>query len=173
MVEEQVVPNSTVDDGVDADAVPVPEDDATPVAIDASSTADIVLDCAQSLLGHMNIADDNNEGQNAVGDTTERAPNIAETEQSDTVILEDTSYTNPPAETTVQESSLGTNEVILVDTIHECKWYKYDNVDHILLNGKVPKKKWAIQLHRVEVLYKNSDIQSMYPPIARAAKKID
>ena len=79
------------------------------------------MDCAQSLLGHMNIADDNNEGQNAVGDTTERAPNIAETEQSDTVILEDNYNTNPSAETTVQKSSLGTNEVILVDIIHECE----------------------------------------------------
>ena len=63
--EEEVVPNSAVDDGVDADAVAVPVDDATPVAVDASSTADTTLDCAQSLLGDMNIADDNRT-ENAV-----------------------------------------------------------------------------------------------------------
>ena len=77
MVEEQVVPNSAVDDGVDADAVTVPEDDATP-----SSTADTTLDCAQSLLGDMNITDDNNGTENAVENTNEKAPNVAdETEE--------------------------------------------------------------------------------------------
>ena len=47
VVEEQVVPNSAFDDGVDADAVAVagPKDDATPVAIDESCTADTTLDC--------------------------------------------------------------------------------------------------------------------------------
>ena len=95
----------------------------------------------------MNITDYNNEGQNAVWDTTERAQNIAVIEQSDTVILEDNYNTNPSAETTVQKSSLGTNEVILVDIIHECEWYKYDNVDHTPLNGKVPKQKLAIHLY--------------------------
>ena len=65
MVENQVAPNSAVDDGVDTDAVAVPEDDATPVAIDASSTVDTILYCAQSLLGDINITDDNDKGQNA------------------------------------------------------------------------------------------------------------
>ena len=49
VVEEQVIPNSAFDDGVDAHAVAVavavPKDDATPVAIDESCTADTTLDC--------------------------------------------------------------------------------------------------------------------------------
>ena len=39
-------------------------------------------------------------------------------------------------------------------------------MDHIPLNGKVPKKKWgSIQLHSEEVVYQNSDIQHMYSPL--------
>ena len=66
VVEEQVPPNSTVDNGVDTDVIAVAEDDATPVVIGASSTVNTVLDNAQSLLGRMNITDDNNEGKNTV-----------------------------------------------------------------------------------------------------------
>ena len=141
VVEESMVPNSAVDDGVDADAVAVPEDDATP-----SSTADTTtLDCAQSLLGDMNITDDNNGTENAVENTNKKASNAAdETEEqseNDTVMLEDAndSNANPPAEATVQEElSPATDGVI--DTVHDCEWYQYNNADHIPLNGKVPKK---------------------------------
>ena len=86
-----------------------------------------------------------NEGQNAVGggDTEERAPNT--TDMNNTIMLEDNSNANPPAEASVQESSPvtqhnATNDVGVVDIIHQCKWYNYDNVDHIPLNVKVPKK---------------------------------
>ena len=169
VVEESMVPNSAVDDGVDADAVAVPEDDATP-----SSTADTTtLDCAQSLLGDMNITDDNNGTENAVEHTNEKAPNAPnaadETEQeqseNDTVMLEDNdSNANPPAEMTVQEESSPATDGI-IDTVHDCEWYEYDNVDHIPLNGKVPKKKWGIRLHSGEILYQNGDIQHMYSPL--------
>ena len=169
--EEEVVPNSAVDDGVDADAVAVPVDDATPVAVDASSTADTTLDCAQSLLGDMAITDDNGT-ENAVENTTEKAPNAdteAEEQSGDDVMLEDNS--NPPAETTVQEESspaideAPATDESLVDIVHECEWYQYDNADHIPLNGKVPKKKWGIRLHSGEVLYQNGDVQHMYSPL--------
>ena len=81
----------------------------------------LTLDCAQSLLDEMNITDDNSERENAVENTTEKAPNVAETEQSDTVMLEDTnSNANPPAETTIQEeSSPATDEVLTVDIVHD------------------------------------------------------
>ena len=47
----------------------------------------------------MNITHDNNGTENAVENTNEKAPNVAETEeQSDTAMLEDTnSNANPPA----------------------------------------------------------------------------
>ena len=65
---------------------------------------------------------------------------------------------------TVQEESSPTTDGV-VDIVHDCEWYQYDNVDHILLNGKVPKKKWGIRLHSGEVLYQNGDIQHVYSPL--------
>ena len=53
----------------------------------------------------------------------------------------------------------------VVDTVHDCEWYQYDNVDHNPLNGKVLKKKWGIRLHSGEILYQNDDIQHMYSPL--------
>ena len=80
VAEEQVSTKQTVNDG-GTDDVAVTEDNATPVEIDVSSTDDTILNTAQSLLDDMNINDDNNEGQNAVGggDTEEKAPNTTET----------------------------------------------------------------------------------------------
>ena len=51
---------------------------------------------------------------------------------------------------TVQESSFvtqrdATNDVRLADFVHGCEWYSNDNVDHIPLNGKVPKEKWGLR----------------------------
>ena len=102
VAEEQVSPNPTVDDG-GINAVAITEDNATPVAMDASSTTDTIND--QSLLDDININDESNKAENAVGggDTEERASNITET--NDTSMLEDNLNTNPPAETSVQESS--------------------------------------------------------------------
>ncbi len=95
--KEQVPPNPTVDDG-GTDAITVAEDDATPVVMDASETADTVLHTAQTLLDIMDINDNINEVENAIGggDTT---PNTSET--NDTIMLEDNLNTNPLAETSV------------------------------------------------------------------------
>ena len=167
VAEEQVPPNPTVDDGGD-DAVAVAEDDATPVATDASESADTVLHTAQTLLDEMDINDETNEVENAIGGGDNTAPNTTETNDTTTTMLEDNVNPNPPAETYVQESSPVTQttptndvgvDVGVVDIAHGCEWYKYDNVDHIPLNGKLPKKKWGIRLHSGEVLYQNSDIQ--------------
>ena len=68
--------------------------------------------------------------------------------------------------TVKEESSLATDEVLTGDIVHECEWYKYDNVDHIPLNGKVHTKKWGIQLYSREIQYQNSDIQhNIYSPL--------
>ena len=93
-------------------------------------------------------------------------------EHTNTTMMEDTnSNLNPPAITTVHESSpvtqnnSTTNNAGVADIIHECEWYNYNNVDYIPLNGKVPKKKWGIRLHSGEVLYQNSDIRHMFSPL--------
>ena len=161
VAEEQVPPNRTVDNG-GTDAVAVAEEDAAPVAMDASKTADTVLHTAQTLLDDMDINDNINEVENAIG-CGDTAPNTIETNDTTTTMLEDNVNPNPPAETNVQESSPVTQttptptndvgvDVGVVDIVHGCEWYKYDNVDHIPLNGKLPKKKWGIWLHSGEVL---------------------
>ena len=66
VAEEQVPPNPAVNDG-GTNAITVAEDDATPVAMDASKTADTILDSIQRLLDDMVINDNINEGENAVG----------------------------------------------------------------------------------------------------------
>ena len=77
---------------------------------------------------------------------------------NDTTMLEDNSNANPSTEMSTNESSPvtqhnTTNDVWVVDIIHECEWNNYDNEDHIPLNGNVPKKKWGIWLHSGELLY--------------------
>ncbi len=173
VAEEQVPPNPTVDDG-GTDAVAfLAEDDAILVATDASETADTVLHTVQTLLDDMDINDNINKVENAIGGS-DTAPNTTETNDTTTTKLEDIVNPNPPAETSVQESSPVTQttpindvgvDVGEVDIVHGCEWYKYDNVDHIPLNGKLPKKKWGIWLHSGEVLYQNSDFQHVYFPL--------
>ena len=61
-------------------------------------------------------------------------------------MLEDNSTTNPPAETSAQESSPvtqhnATNDVGVFVILCNCEWHNYNNINHIPLNEKVPKKK--------------------------------
>ena len=106
VAEEQVPPNPTVDDGGTDAALAVAEDDATstPVATDASETSDTVLHSAQTLLDDMDINDNINKVENAIGGS-DTAPNTTETNDTTTTMLEDDVNPNPPAETNVQESS--------------------------------------------------------------------
>ncbi len=153
MAEEQVPQNPKVDDG-GTNAVTVAEDDATPVATIASKTADTILDTAQSLLDNMDINDNVNEDENMVGgsDIEERAPNTTVMEHNNTTMLEDSnSNTNPPAGTTVHESTPViqnniTNFAGVVDVLDQCKCYNNNNnMDHIPLNGKVPVEHLVVQ----------------------------
>ena len=56
---------------------------------------------------------------------------------------------------------MAASDVGLADIVHECKWYNYYNVDHITLNGKVPKKKWGIGKPKI------SHAISLFPRVNR------
>ena len=147
VAEEKVHPNPTVDDeGTDVVTV---VDAATLAAIDASSSTDTILDCAQSLLDDVGINDDFNEVHNAVGGgDSERdpSPNETETGCNDTTMLQDNSNTNNHAtESIICESSSviennDTNDLGVAQIRHECQWYHYDNMNNIPFNGNAPKK---------------------------------
>ena len=62
-------------------------------------------------------------------------------------------------------NSASTDADPILSTNHEYNWYKYNNPNNLLLNGRVRVKKWGIRLPTGDCLDQSGDISKDYSPM--------